>query len=844
VEREKYLNLFVEESKENLLALNESLLELEKNPGEKSKLDNIFRISHTLKGMSATMGFDDITSLTHEMENLLDFLKTGRLKVDPEIIDILFLCLDSLETLVENLILPHPAFVDLTNLMYRLKKSLNLEPGSDKTGQNPLLIPDYNENEKNVILEAIRNKFHCFEIYVSLMENTMMKGLRAKMVLDTLGKLDSQVIRSIPPGANMINGEFADHFVLTVISTKEADQIKKEILSISEIKQAEVLEIPGTYFTHPAFPQNPLNLNTELPEFNDYEKLLVQEAVNANKRVILIGIRLLPGTIMKFARYVLVTKKLEGLGEIIKTIPDLPEIESENFQEFFQIVFSTNQKDNVLTSSISTVAELSDIVDLLPLDPKENPDLPKKKEESEIALQVPLNNEIAYDEDIIFSMLESLSPLDFTGNENSGAKNENNLAPVVLNFSPASGNEFAKADEKKAKTKKQTIRVDIERLNELINLVEELVMVKSRLNRLGTGLNSSELMQAVHSLTLLSGNLQNNAMRLRMVPVEHIFSRFPRMIRDLSKSLNKEINFVIEGEDTELDRTIIDEIGEPLVHLLRNAADHGLEPPTERLSAGKERTGNISLIARHEGNNVLIIVEDDGAGISIDKIKQKAIDKNIITPLLAETITKDEALNFLFLPGFTTAENVNDLSGRGVGLDAVKAKVDSIGGRINIYSEEGTCTRFTIKLPLTLAIMEVLLTGTGSEYYAVPVTYIEEVREIARSEIKNIHKTPVIIVRDKTIPLISLAEVLQVQSPVVSLNSAGHEEDEAIPVIIVRTEEGKKTSGIIVDHIIGQEDVVIKSLNGLARDRMNYISGTAGLGDGKLALILNITSLT
>lgn len=975
MEREKYLSLFVDETKENLQALNDYLLKLEKGTGDLHLLNDIFRVAHTLKGMSSTMGFKDMAELTHEMESLLDLLRNAQLAISSEIIDVLFLCLDSLEMIAENVVLDAPKHVDTTNLMYRLKKLIKRGTGSsdnddrssseerdnyspkysteekklisesiengyfvseievlimkdsamksirvllilqaieakgkiirttpereeldkERFGRNFIItvvhsIPveeikntilgiaevvkvysedlkdsfinnkleenlknssksiDYTETEKNVIFEAIEQNYKCFELYITFTPNTAMKAVRASMVINTLQNSDCQIIKSIPSNNELMSDSLEDHFIISILTKRLEEQVKEKVLKVSEIDQVEILEILKSYFDEV---QTAKETNNNLPALNNYEKLMINDANNSGKRVVFIGVHLMPGTVMKFARYILVVKRLEGLGEIIKTIPSQEEIETESFNDFFEIVFSTTYDNKDVVDIVSSVAEITDIVDLnlIVENFKETVLIPVEREITENKKDHTLKNKFKETDietekipeaNIKVRKENNLLSEDGINNKNQRIETENNHSIDKIN------NEIKENETKQKKniSKKPTIRVDIDRLDDLVNLIEELTIAKSRLTKISSILDSVELSQVVRNLSSLSGNLQSNAMSLRMVAVDQVFSRFPRMIRDVSKSLNKEINFIIEGEDTELDRTIIDEIGDPLVHLLRNSVDHGVENTQDRIKNGKTEIGTIKLIARHEGNNVLIIVEDDGNGINIQKVKSKALEKRIITVDQAENMSDDEALKIIFLPGFSTMDVTTDLSGRGVGMDAVLNKVRSIDGSINVQSEPGKGSRFTVKLPLTLAIMEVLLVECGDEIYAIPITFIEEVKELLPEEIKNINQVKVTVIRDKTIPLINLGNVLKVRrnkyrpplDPEIYAN--------VTPVVIVRTEEGKKTSGLIVDNILGQEDVVIKSVGRIAADKLNYVSGTANLGDGNLALILNITNIT
>lgn len=953
MDREKYINLFIDESKENLLALNDYLLELEKGEGDLRLLNDIFRVAHTLKGMSSTMGFNQIAELTHEMENLLDLLRNAQIIISSEIIDILFSCLDSLEIMLEN-ITGEAKEIDTTKLVQRLKKYLRNEkhqkesplnkeinsiekiiysleekaliidslnkgysaseievlladdcvmkslratllinaletkakilkifPSKDKISledfdfkiiitiihsieikkiigvvnsiseiksvtyfnladefKNELviseekiipnlsskIIPKYTQTEKNILIEALDTNLKCYEVYISLDSDTIMKSIRVTMVMNTLASLGCQIISSFPPSSELIKDNKDNHFIVTVISEKDSNIIYKDISNIAEIKEIEILEIFKNYFVSS---ETDTIKNKTTPEFNDYEKMLILEAQGIGKRIIIISVNLMPGTIMKFARFVLVTKKLENFGDIIKSIPSHEEIESENFDDSFQIVFVTSHNDRDIINAVSSVAEVNKISDLFSIVTDE------KSSDIKIAKQT----QTYYEKNIVEEVVEKTQTptKEVTKEEIQVESNTKNLTDHKED-----------KNHKKIVTKKNTIRVDTDRLDQLVNMVEELVIIRSSLNRIALEKNDQSLTQTVRKLNLISSNLQNNAMKLRMMPVENIFNRFPRMIRDIAKSLNKEIDFFIEGEDTEMDRSIIDEIGDPLVHLLRNSSDHGIESPTERLKAGKSKSGTIKLIAKHEGNSVLIIVEDDGGGINVERVKEKALEKKIITKEQSLYMSHDEALQLIFMAGFSTMETTTELSGRGVGMDAVLSKVKSLGGIILINSQKGIGSRFTVKLPLTLAIMEVLIVRLSNELYAIPISYIEEVREIAQNEIKHINNVKVTIVRDKTIPLVELSKLLNVPEKLKDLNFDFSEPDfqELLPVIIVRTEEGNKTSGFLVDSIVGQDDVVIKPLSKIASDKKEFIAGTANLGDGNLALILNVTNIT
>src|SRR5690606_11141506 len=378
----------------------------------------------------------------------------------------------------------------------------------------------------------------------------------------------------------------------------------------------------------------------------------------------------------------------------------------------------------------------------------------------------------------------------------------------------------------------KTIRVNIERLDILMNLFEELVIDRGRLEQISKDLNHSELNETVERMSRISGDLQNIILNMRMVPVETVFNRFPRMVRQLARDLNKKIDLQIIGAETELDRTVIDEIGDPLVHLLRNALDHGIETPDVRLQSGKSEAGTVILRAYHSGNHVFIEIEDDGAGISRDKVIQKAINKGLVTAKGGESLTDSQVFDFIFSSGFSTAEKVSGVSGRGVGLDVVKNTIEALGGTITIQSEIGKGSMFSIQLPLTLSIISVLLVEVQNEKYAIPLSSIIETAIIKKSDILHAHNQKVIDFRGKVVPLVDLKEIFEV--PI------SNEEDDYLSIVIVK--KGDKSAGLIVDSFIGQQEIVLKSL-GNYLSNVFAISGATILGDGQVALIIDCNAL-
>ena len=415
------------------------------------------------------------------------------------------------------------------------------------------------------------------------------------------------------------------------------------------------------------------------------------------------------------------------------------------------------------------------------------------------------------------------------------------VEPVVIKeeeqvaSAPKPAQEVKEAEPKHSNLRQKggkTVRVDIDRLDSLMNLVSELIIVKTQLE--GIGAEETEdvtYMESVEYLERITTSLHDAVMKVRMVPVEIVFNRFPRMIRDVSRKLNKEIELVMSGEETELDRTVIDEIGDPLIHLLRNAADHGLETTEERIKLGKPRQGSIILQAYQDGNNVVIEVDDDGKGIDVDKIRKVAIEKGVVDTALASNMTDQEIIHLLFEPSFTTSKQITDVSGRGVGLDVVKSKIAILGGHIEVKTELGKGSKFIVRLPLTLAIIQALMVQLGEEKYAIPLNTIQNIEDINVADIQYVQKQEIIVLRNEVIPIVRLHQLLDVE---------GKTQEETLMIVIVK--KGDKQVGFVIDKLIGQQEIVIKSL-GKYLSGIKMIAGATILGNGEVALILDINTL-
>lgn len=676
----QYLEVFIDESNEHLQSCSESLLVLEQNPDNIEIVNDIFRNAHTLKGMSATMGFEDIADLTHKMENVLDAIRNHKIQVTAELLDVVFESVDHLEEMVSDISNGGDGKKDVTQTVEKLKR---LESG-----------------------ESIEN-------------------------------------------------------IETVVAAPSE--------TVTEVAESKLI-------------------------FDDFEQTVLEQSMEQGFSAYEINISLREDCLLKAARVYMVFEILEKLGEVIKSTPTVEKLEEEKFDTDFSVAFVTKENQDDLKQKLMKVSEV-DVVNVQPVQLKkmEMPsDVVEKKVEEVAAVETP-------------------KP---TPTKSTPIKTE---APKTVKNNNSS----------------KTIRVNIERLDILMNLFEELVIDRGRLQSISMELNHNELNDTVERMTRVSGDLQNIILNMRMVPVETVFNRFPKMVRQLSRDLKKKINLEIIGAETELDRTVIDEIGDPLVHLIRNALDHGIESPEERLAAGKPETGSVELRAYHSGNHVFIEIEDDGAGIDRERVLQKAISKGVVTEEASHSMTDNQINELILASGFSTAEVISDVSGRGVGLDVVKSTIESLGGSISIESEHGKGSLFSIQLPLTLSIISVMLVEIEKEVYAVPLSSIIETSIIKRSDILNAHNQKVIDFRGKVVPLVFLDEIFEVPRE-------DHEDDGFLSVVLVR--KGDRIAGLVVDSFIGQQEIVLKSLGNYLTN-VFAISGATILGNGQVALIVDCNAL-
>lgn len=693
----QYLEIFIDETSEHIQSLSDNIMALESEPDNKDVVNEIFRAAHSLKGMAGTMGFKRMQHMTHDMENVFQEVRNDTIKVDSDMIDLLFQCLDAIEG------------------------------------------------------------------YLAIIKETSDEGTN-----------DNEAI------IRKLNG-FLEHAEDAAASAgSEPSVAAAETAADSAVNEKKFLTL-------------------ELEESN---KKRLQEAFDNGQSVYGMTVYIRKDCLLKAARAFLVFKAVEEYAQIIAYEPSSQDIEDEKFDNDFSIYFVSEEPVEKVRAAAAAVSEIAGVEA-----EAVTPELIAEAEKAEV----------------------EAAPASLP---QTAAKE----APVK----PAAAAKTTAAAAKKQAAKpvtSRTVRVDIEKLDALMNQVSELIIAKNSLVSLSA--SGSENMQnqtyqeQIEYLERITTGLHESVMKVRMVPIESVVNKFPRMIRDLSRNLNKKMDLIMTGEETELDRTVVDQIGDPLQHLLRNSADHGLESAEVRAERGKPETGTIRLNAFQEGNNVIIEVGDDGNGIDTEHVKEKAIERGLVTPEQAENLSQKEIIDFLFMPSFSMAKQITDISGRGVGLDVVKSNIEALGGDVEVKSVLGEGSTFTVRLPLTLAIIQALMVIIGDEKYAIALGSIVSIEDIPVTDIKYVEAKEVINMRGTVIPIIRLNQLLDI--------APREEELESLTIVIIS--KGEKQVGLVVDDLMGQQEIVIKSLGSFIDNSTKIISGATILGDGEVALILDVNTL-
>lgn len=672
----EFKDVFAAEAQEYLQALNKDLLRLESNPSDRAALNDMFRAAHSLKGMSSTMGYQELADFTHQIESILDLLRVGELVATESVVNVMFRAFDALQHLLEKTLLDQP-------------------------------LPD--------------------------LEDTKAK-LRALVIKqDTVETETDQ---------EELNG----------------DQVRIDV------------------------------------ELDDYDREVAQQASAEGYIPYKIFVTLRPKTLLKSVRVYTVFQALENLGTIVKCNPSAQDLENEQFDRDFVVILLTRADQNTIKNTVENISEIES-VSVQPIETESSAAV-KKLQPAAVTVSA-------------------------TTEETSARQSVEGKEQMDRVFQGYSRGVYSD----------RFIRVETDRLDSLINLVGELVISKTQVMEIDSELLTDTARNALVQLDRVTTELQYAAMKLRMVPIKQVFDRFPRLVRDFAQAAGKNINLEIYGEDTELDRSLVNQIGDPLVHLIRNSIDHGIETTQQRQAAGKPTQATLRLSAFHEGGHVIIQVFDDGQGLELNRITKIGIERGLIPSDFEGVLTMEQAIELIFQPGFSTNEFVTDLSGRGVGMDVVKSIVEGLGGHVEVESSPGEGTCVTIKLPLTLAIIKALLITCGDQVYALPIQSVRENLLVTRSQIKTVSQQSVIVLRSEILPLVDLAESLGFEPP---------DHGDTLTVIVVES-HGEKT-GFIVDDIIGQQEIVIKSLSDFLGN-IRGISGATVLGNGEVALILDHNTL-
>jgi two-component system chemotaxis sensor kinase CheA len=708
----EYRDLFVAEAQENLQALSDGALRLEKGGGDLAAVRDLFRAAHTLKGMAATMGFEGLTQLCHALEDALDAMRSGTLGLAPGLGDALLAAVDAMAGMLGNVAAGGdggPADLVVVGRFKALASgeipavSAAAAAVAPDAGQVlpagassvELLLPPYEEG-RQAVARAVADGSPVARISVSLEPTCAFKGVRALLVRKALERLGA-VACTWPAGRALEEGAFEHGFDLWVASGAGLEELEQAALRVIEVSAAQGQLLPSASFQAGAQAPAP----------------------------------------------------------------------------------------RAAAAGPSAAA------------PQTGLDL----------LQVPL----ATIGDAVLEDGSAAAP-----------------APAA----PSPGDTAPAAAQEANTAVRQTLRVSVERLDKVLNLVGELVTAKIRLSQIAKVRQLKDLSEAMIQVDHIVNELQEEVTAARMVPMEQIFSRFPRMIRDLSRELGKPMDLVLEGREIELDRSILDEIAEALVHLLRNSADHGIEAPEVRRRMGKPATGTIRLEAKRDKNHVNISVEDDGSGIDTRRVREAAVRKGLMTQEAAQALSEDEAVSLIFAPGFSTNDQVTRVSGRGVGVDAVRARAEALGGNLRVENFPGHGTRFRIRLPLTLAIVQALRVRVGREEYMAPVVNVVEAVECQRQDLRRIHGQDTLMLRDEVLPVSRLGRLLDV---------AGSAQDPPIFTVLV-VEVTDRRVGLIVDEVMGQQEIAIKTLSRSLKAVRGF-GGVTILGDGSVCLILDLPSL-
>ncbi len=860
---------FITEAREHLETIEPNLLELEKNPDDLSIIDEIFRPMHSLKGASGFLGLNKMNRVAHKAENILDEMRKGNIKNTPEIMDVILMATDALRQMLDNLEEEgDEGDVPIDTIIDTIDSLLAGEKPSGEISSPSSSEEDIEEVEEKTYLLTINSPEHLSDFLEEAEDN--IENLNKLLIdMEKEPERSQEIIQDIFRYFHNLKGnsgligykEFYElsHRAESLLNyfRQNKENIPPDILDLL-LKTIDVMEEmvsaidpESGYVTPPDISSLILDLENSLKRLTGEEvKAPPQEATSASEGE---------------------EKGEEKGGEISEPVDDedlkvFKETVKQQFENIY-LALETLEKDPENKEYIdglyrafqslknaSEYMELGEVAEYAArtatlVDQGRNMDsgfdtlVSILRQEAEI-LEEMIRKEIERMEKAAVSAPPSEEEKKPESPSEEKAPPSSPAAPEPKKAPPSSPKpqkiEVKKGDKKVKKSDRiktsSTIRVDHEKLDHLMNLIGELIINRNRFvlltKQLEEGKDISEMIQFFYETTdalgRISDDLQDTIMQVRMMPIKTVFSRFPRLVRDLSRKSGKKIDLIIEGEETELDKSVVEVVGDPLLHLIRNAVDHGQETPEERRAAGKPEVGKIWLRAFHEGNSVIIEVEDDGRGIDAEKVKKKAIEKGIITPQEAEKMDEREAIDLIFAPGFSTAEKVTDVSGRGVGMDVVRNNIKNLNGNVFVHTELGKGTKFTLSLPLTLAIIEALLVDVGKHTYAIPLDAVSETTKIPASKIYEVNKRKTTTLRGEVVGLVELGEILGVCN--------GKKDRDILPLVIISVNERK--IGLIVDTLLHRQEIVIKSMGEYLGD-IHGFAGATILGDGRVILILD-----
>ncbi|HOJ50089.1 MAG TPA: chemotaxis protein CheW [Spirochaetota bacterium] len=824
---------FLSEAYELLHTMEEGLLKLEKDPKDISAINEIFRVAHTLKGGAGALELNRIAEYTHELENLLDKVRDGHLNVDENIVDICLKSLDLLKSMIDAAakgIEPEEGIED--DLLKSIKAIFSKDiKNTEKPKKDKQIVLDLKDYELELINDYINKGFKVYDIIIEFNPNYEMRSVSGLHIYTMLKEI-GQIIYCAPHVDVILEEEFTPAIRVIFATELDKETLYKKVY-ISDVVSS--LNISHYEVDNKSIKEDSKIDDKKVVSEKDFINVVgdkIKDRLLKGFNVYKIEIEIEKDNPMRTVDSILLYNTLEEMGEILNAIPDKETLRMDKFFQTIEVILATNEnkeriKEKCLFSGTTKSIKISVF---------------KPKEE--------------------------------------GIKTEPTEKEINNEDSQAGSKEVIKKDSKKEEsTQKSFLRVESSRVDLLMNLVSELVISKASLIETSNSITSfintlksyglelkrvisnnssdkeTEVEKFLDFITKSSWNvdnfeniiniisriindLQEGVMKIRMVPISTIFNRFPRIIRDLSKNLNKKIELEIYGEETELDKSVVEELLDPLVHMVRNSIDHGIELPSERLKKGKNEAGKIKLSASHEGSMIKIEIEDDGAGINLQRVKAKAIEKGLIPE--NKEMSKEEIINLIFLPGFSTASTVTEVSGRGVGMDVVKQKIENLSGSIFVDTETDKGTRFIIKIPLTLAIIQALIVDVNGYSYSIPINSIVETLTIKDDQIETFEKNKVFRLREEIITLIDLKEIFNIKTKRENIYSDSLLETKEIYVVVV--EVANKKAGFLVDSIVAEQDIVIKPLH-KKYAMTKGISGATILGDGSISLIIDIYQL-